>query len=115
MTSDTKRRLLIFGTGALIGTFLSILLFRWAGYVRENEPHEAQKLEVILSSCALQPGDIFEEKCVQKRIIEYQFVPPEAVESHQVGLYVGRAVNVAVEPGSAIRTVDFAPEAREER
>lgn len=114
MTGDTKRRLLIFGTGAMIGTFLSIALFRWAGWVRENEPRQSEKLEVILSSCQLAPGDVFAESCVQKRVIEYQFVPPDAVQSHEVGLYVGRAVNVAIEPGSAVRTVDFAPEADSE-
>ena len=114
MTSDTRRRLLIFGTGAMIGTLLSILLFRWSGYVRENEPRESEQLEVILSSCQLAPGDIFAESCVQKRVIEYQFVPPDAVQSHELGLFVGRAVNVAIEPGSAVRTVDFEPEAEPE-
>ncbi len=105
MTSDFKRRATVFGVGLGIGTLLSILLFQYAAYV--EGPRETENVEVILTTCDLKVGQVFEESCVEKRIIAHQFTPPDVVMSDQVGLYVGRKVNVAMKAGDAIRTVDF--------
>ncbi len=108
MSPDTKRRLLIFGTGLLVGSLLSILLFKYADFV--EGPRSTEKVEVVLTRCDLAPGDVFEEKCVEKRVVAAQHTPPDVVTSDQVGLWVGRTVAVKLNSGSAVRTVDFEEE-----
>ena len=107
MKADTKRRLTVFGAGVILGTPLSIGLFQYAKMSMENNPRETNNVEVVLTSCELQPGDVFEERCVQKRVIAEHFVPPDTIMADQVGLWLGKKVNVGLEPGSAVRTVDF--------
>ena len=108
MKEDTKQRLKIFGAGASIGVVLSILLFQYADYV--EGPRRTTKVEVVLTTCDLKAGDVFEEECVEKRAVAEQFIPPDTIESKQLGLYVGEPVIVDLEKGSAVRTVDFAEE-----
>ena len=108
MKADTKRRLKVFGAGAAIGIVLSILLFQYAAYV--EGPREVTKIEVVLTTCDLEPGDTFTEECVEKRAVAEQFIPPDTIESDQLGLYVGEQVTVSLKAGSAVRTVDFASE-----
>lgn len=105
MKPATKRRLLVFGSGLLIGSALSVLLFQYADFV--EGPRKAEKVEVVLTSCDLAPGDVFEEKCVQKRVVAAQHTPPNVVTADQVGLWTGKTVNVKLKSGSAVRTVDF--------
>lgn len=105
MSPDMKRRLTVFGTGVLIGSILSYFLFKYASFV--EQPRTVENVEVVLTTCALEPGDVFEARCVEKRVVASQFVPPDTVTTSQMGLYVGRPVKVALTPGSAVRTVDF--------
>ena len=105
MDANTKRRFAIFGAGAVVGTFLSILLFQYAAYV--DGPRETKKVEVVLTTCDLQKGDVFRPECVEERFVAEQFVPPHTITSDQKGLYVGETLHVGLSPGDAVRTVDF--------
>ena len=98
----------MFGAGVLIGSVLSYFLFQYAAMV--ERPREVRSVEVVVTACDLAPGDVFEERCAEKRVVAERFVPPDTVLSDQIGLYVGRRLEVALEKGSAVRTVDFQPE-----
>ena len=97
----------MFGAGVAIGTPLAILLFQYAMQVQETTPRETNNVEVVLTKCALQPGDVFVEKCVEKRVVAEQFVPPNAIAADNVASYLDKPIWVALEEGSAVRTVDF--------
>lgn len=107
MKPDMKRRLTVFGAGFLLGLPIAIGLFQYAASVQEQHPRETHNVEVVLTTCALQPGDVFEERCVEKRVVAEQFVPPGTIAADQVGMWVGRKLAVALDPGSAVRTEDF--------
>ena len=107
MNADTKRRLSVFAAGAAIGTPLAIALFQYATNLQQSAPRETNNVEVVLTTCSLKPGDVFEEKCVEKRVVADHFVPPNTIVADEVGLWVGKPLQVALEPGSAVRTVDF--------
>lgn len=97
----------MFGVGAAIGTPLAILLFQYAMDVQEANPRETSNIEVVLTKCALKPGDVFVEDCVEKRVVAEQFVPPNAIASDNIASYLGKPLWVALDEGSAVRTVDF--------
>ncbi len=104
-----KRRLRLFGTGALIGLPLSIALFQYASRVQQEQPREVDNVEVVLTTCALEPGDLFEQRCVEARVVPKQFVPPDAIAFDNIASWVDKPVHVKLAPGHAVRTVDFAP------
>lgn len=108
MKADTKRRFTVFGAGLFVGCILSVFLFQYASMV--EGPRETENLEVVLTTCPLAPGDVLEERCIERRVVAHQFTPPDVLTTDQLGLYVGRPITVALEPGSAVRTVDFRPE-----
>lgn len=102
-----KRRLSLFAAGASVGCVLSWGLFQYADYV--EGPRETTKEEVVMSTCDLSAGDVFEERCIEKRAVPEQFIPPDTVRTDQMGLYIGETLKVDVASGSAVRTVDFEP------
>lgn len=107
MDADTKRRVTVFGTGVLLGLPLAIGLYQYAANERENRPRETTNVEVVLTSCALAPGDVFEEKCVERRVIAEHLVPPDVIVADNVASWTGKPIQVELTAGQAVRTVDF--------
>lgn len=110
MDVHTKRRITVFGAGMLLGTPLAIALFSWATSVQESQPREVNNIEVVLTSCDLRPGDLFEERCVERRVVAEQFTPPDVIASDNIASWLGKPVYVELAAGSAVRTVDFQPQ-----
>ena len=113
MNADTRRRLTVFGAGMLLGLPLAVGLFQYASKVQQETPRETDNVEVVLTKCALQPGDKFDRSCVQRRVVARHFVPPDVIAADNVESWIDRELNVALEEGSAVRTVDFAPLSKE--
>ena len=103
-----KRRLTMFGAGVVLGLPLAIGLYQYARGVQEGQPRETTNLEVVLTTCALEPGDLFEERCIERRVVAQQFVPPDAVMADNVASWIDKPVHVSLSVGDAVRTVDFA-------
>lgn len=107
MQPDMKRRLTVFGAGVLLGIPLAVGLFQYAMDVQESKPRATNNIEVALTKCALSPGDVFEERCVEPRVIAEQFVPPNAIPVDNIASWTGKQIWVELAEGSAVRTVDF--------
>lgn len=107
MDRQTKRRVTVFGAGMLLGTPIAIALFYWAASVQESQPRKTNNVEVVLTKCDLQPGDLFEERCIERRVVAEQFVPPDVIPADNIASWVNQPIHVELAAGSAVRTVDF--------
>jgi len=106
LSDDMKHRLTVYGAGFAVGTVLSVLLFQYADIV-ESQPHEVEKLDVVLTRCDVHPGEAFERRCAEVRTVAYQFVPPGALQKKDLSWHIGRTFDVALDAGDVIRTADF--------
>ena len=105
VNSDLKRRMLIFGTGVMLGGVMSIYLLRYAAENQESAPLET--IHVAISTCDLKAGDLFEERCAEKREVETRLTPPDVLLMKRTPLYVGKELATGVPVGNAFRVVDF--------
>lgn len=108
MTADFKRRLSIFGTGLVIGTIASVILFQ---FWDSGEPADtAKKVDVVLSTCDIASGEVFEKECAEiRKDVAVHFVPPDILYAKELDWHIGKTLRVDVAKGDAIRTVDFEP------
>lgn len=108
LTPELKRRLAIFGGGAMIGTVFAIALFQWATSNDVSITPE-RPIRVVMSTCDLEAGDTVTAECVEEKVVESRFAPPQTLEADDLDWHLGRKVEVDVPKGSAFRTVDFEP------
>ncbi len=107
MDADLRRRLKIFGQGAVIGTVLSVALFMfWMGS-KQGEPETEETREVVVSTCDLKAGQVLEESCTELRSVVTRFIPPESLEAGRLPYALNRKLKVDVPAGNAFRSVDF--------
>lgn len=108
LTPEMKRRIAIFGTGALIGTVFAVALFQWAG---SNDVSIApdRKVTVVMSKCDLKRGDLLTADCAELKTVASRLAPPQTLMESDLDWHIGRELEVSVDQGSVFRTVDFAP------
>jgi hypothetical protein len=109
MTSEMKRRLSIFGAGAMIGTVFAIALFQWATK-NEMKVVTDREVTVIMSTCDLVKGDTLTAECAEERTVKSRFAPPQTLMAADLDWHLGKTLDAPVPKGSAFRMVDFASE-----
>lgn len=105
MKSNTIRRILIYGTGVMMGLMIVLIM----NQIDDQVPKEKQvdRIVVSISACDLKIGDILEETCIESRPVERQFIPPDTMSYERRKLFIGQKLFVELKKGSAIREADF--------
>ncbi len=108
MKANTKRRLLTYGTGVLIGGVVVMFL---NGASKKNPVEKrVDKIVVSIAKCDLAVGDVLTKGCIESRAVASQFIPPETLVYKRRKLFIGRKLTTEIKTGAAIREVDFEAE-----
>ncbi|GEM_PF-4795361 len=106
--ANTKRRLLTYGTGLLLGGIVVMVI----NNVKKKNPAEKRvdKIVVSIAKCDLKAGEVLTQKCIESRSVATPFIPPNTMIYKRRKLFIGRELSTEIKVGAAIREVDFKAE-----